>query len=135
MKWRVNMSEMTHTPTHYRLLSALKAIGPYLREGQCREDHYLFDCLASCVNDKKSPEKREFWGWWLELTKKESGFEAKYHTGRYNLAGAWDADAIPQSVFSEVKRTQEEFHAKLVASLYERFELSVEIAQDSAEFV
>jgi sigma factor-binding protein Crl len=129
------MSEMTHTPTHYRLLSALKAIGPYLREGQCREGHYLFDCLASCVNDKKSPEKREFWGWWLELNKKESGFEAKYHKGRYNLAGSWDADAVPKSALSEVKRTQEEFHTKLVSSIYERFELSVEIAQDSAEFV
>ncbi|HGI9685926.1 TPA: sigma factor-binding protein Crl, partial [Vibrio cholerae] len=28
------MSEMTKTPTHYRLLSTLKAMGPYLREGQ-----------------------------------------------------------------------------------------------------
>ncbi|EPW2902795.1 Crl family RNA polymerase assembly factor, partial [Vibrio cholerae] len=45
------MSEMTKTPTHYRLLSTLKAIGPYLREGQCSERFYLFDCLASCVND------------------------------------------------------------------------------------
>ncbi len=31
------MSEMTKTPTHYRLLSTLKAMGPYLREGQCSE--------------------------------------------------------------------------------------------------
>ncbi|MDE1221054.1 sigma factor-binding protein Crl [Vibrio aestuarianus] len=128
------MSEMSQAPTHYRLLAALKAIGPYLREGQCREEHYLFDCLSACVNDKKSPEKREFWGWWLELTKTESGFDAKYHAGRYNLAGTWDADTIPKSAQSEVKRTQEEFHAKLVSTLYERFELTVEITEDSAEF-
>lgn len=79
------MSEMTKTPTHYRLLSTLKAMGPYLREGQCSERFYLFDCLASCVNDKKSPEKREFWGWWMELTQNEQEMSACYHIGRYTL--------------------------------------------------
>ncbi|MFA0544508.1 sigma factor-binding protein Crl, partial [Vibrio sp. 10N.222.52.B7] len=68
-------------------LNVLKAIGPYLREPQSEDGHYIFDCLSVCVNDKKSPEEREFWGWWLELDKSEEGFSAKYNTGKYNIDG------------------------------------------------
>ncbi len=60
------MSETTQGPTHFRLMSKLKAIGPYLREPQSQEGRYYFDCLSVCVDDKKSPEKREFWaGGWI----------------------------------------------------------------------
>lgn len=129
------MSEMAQSPTHYRLLAALKAIGPYLREGQCKEGFYLFDCLAVCVNDKKSPEKREFWGWWMELSADEGGFKANYHIGRYNLAGEWDAEAPPAKALPEVSRTQEEFHHKLEETLQQRFALSLSLDAKSAEFV
>ncbi|EGQ9673206.1 sigma factor-binding protein Crl, partial [Vibrio parahaemolyticus] len=75
------MSETTQGPTHFRLMSKLKAIGPYLREPQSQEGRYYFDCLSVCVDDKKSPEKREFWGWWMDLESIEGGFTAKYHIG------------------------------------------------------
>ena len=107
------MSEKT-SPTHYRLLTALKAIGPYLREGQCADGFYLFDCLSVCVNDQKSPEKREFWGWWMELEQEEKGFAAKYHIGRYNVEGEWVVTDLPQPAIQDVNKTQEEFHLKLV---------------------
>ena len=55
------MSEEAKKPTHYRLVTALKAIGPYLREPLCKEGAYHFDCLSVCVDDSKSPEDREFW--------------------------------------------------------------------------
>lgn len=129
------MSEMTKTPTHYRLLTAMKAIGPYLREGQSKEGYYLFDCLSACVNDQKSPEKREFWGWWLELERTEEGFEAKYHIGRYNTAGVWGYEALPAHAVSEVTRTQEDFHQKLVSHLIRQFDLSVVLHEESVEFV
>ncbi len=47
------MSETTQGPTHFRLMSKLKAIGPYLREPQSQERRYYFDCLSVCVDDKK----------------------------------------------------------------------------------
>ncbi len=84
------MSETTQGPTHFRLMSKLKAIGPYLREPQSQEGHYYFDCLSVCVDDKKSPEKREFWGWWMDLESIEGGFTAKYHIGKYNKEGGLD---------------------------------------------
>ncbi len=129
------MLETTQNPTHYRLISALKAIGPYLREGQCSEGSYLFDCLASCVDDKKSPEKREFWGWWMELDQTETGFEAKYNIGRYNLSGDWEVQSLPKKEIEEVSKNQEEFHKKLEQTLDERFGLTLSIHEQSVEFV
>ncbi|BCB41498.1 hypothetical protein VagYM19_06250 [Vibrio alginolyticus] len=46
------MSETTQGPTHFRLMSKLKAIGPYLREPQSQEGRYYFDCLSVCVDEK-----------------------------------------------------------------------------------
>ena len=129
------MAEDTKLPTHYRILSTLKAVGPYLRENQCSEGNYLFDCLSVCVNDKKSPEEREFWGWWLELEQFEQTFKAKYFTGRYNLAGNWDVVAIPKKAIAEVNRTQDDFHAKLIKTLEDKFDMTVELHKESVEFV
>ncbi|WP_070970782.1 sigma factor-binding protein Crl [Vibrio sonorensis] len=129
------MSEVTKKPTHYRLVSTFKAIGPYLRENQSDEERFLFDCLSVCVNDKKSPEEREFWGWWLELVKKEDGFEARYHKGRYDSKGEWVTEKLPKKSVQEVGRTQEVFHEKLVKATSEQFGLEVVLHQESAEFV
>ena len=129
------MSEVTQQPTHYRLLSVLKAIGPYLREPQSEEGHYIFDCLSVCVNDKKSPEEREFWGWWLELDKSEEGFSAKYNTGKYNIDGNWDPLPLPKKAVAEVSRTQEAFHQKLFDELQKKFEIGVQLDEESVEFV
>ncbi|MFH4821616.1 sigma factor-binding protein Crl [Vibrio alginolyticus] len=100
------MSETTQGPTHFRLMSKLKAIGPYLREPQSQEGRYYFDCLSVCVDDKKSPEKREFWGWWMDLESIEGGFTAKYHIGKYNKEGQWVSEALPKKVVEEVYLTQ-----------------------------
>lgn len=128
------MSEMAKSPTHYRLLSTFKAIGPYLREQECSKERFLFDCLASCVDDTKSPEEREFWGWWLTLDTVDGGFIAKYHKGRYTLAGAWSEEKIISKAEEEVVKTQVNFHEKLTKAL-EPFSLIITLDQESQEFV
>ncbi|MGO1297444.1 MAG: sigma factor-binding protein Crl [Vibrio sp.] len=115
------MSEVTKRPTHYRLLAAFKTIGPYLREEWCRDNYYWFDCLAVCVDDTKAPEKREFWGWWMEFNFSEAGFTASYHVGKYNVDGDWVEEEPPEQAMSDIVRTQEDFKVKLVAKLEERF--------------
>lgn len=135
MNMEIHMSEQAQSPTHYKLLTTLKAIGPYLREPQCEEGAYLFDCLSVCVNDKKSPELREFWGWWLELAKSEDRFEARYRTGLYDDQGEWQDKAIPKKAIEDVNRTQEVFHKKLVDTLQNEFEIAVTMHKESVEFV
>ena len=128
------MSEQSKNPTHYRLLSTLKAIGPYLREAQCEQGKYLFDCLSVCVNDKKSPEEREFWGWWLELEQEWEAFEAKYRVGLYDAKGDWMDEKLPKKAIAEVSRTQEGFHQKLIETLATQFGMTLDFHKEAAEF-
>ncbi|MFB9217562.1 sigma factor-binding protein Crl [Vibrio sinaloensis] len=129
------MSDTTKTPTHYRLLSVLRAIGPYLRESQSEEGAYLFDCLSVCVDDKKSPEQREFWGWWLELKQEGDAYQARYRIGLYDISGEWQDKKIPKKAVEDVNRTQEAFHLKLVETLQSEFGIQIQMHQESVEFV
>ncbi|MBD1555921.1 sigma factor-binding protein Crl [Vibrio sp. S9_S30] len=127
------MAGNTANPTHFRLLSALKAVGPYLREKESQEGHYLFDCLSVCVSDKKSPEEREFWGWWLEFDKQDEGYVANYSLGLYNVEGNWEPKVIPKKAQDEVTRTMEDFDKKLKKALSDRFEINYELHNESVE--
>ncbi|HDY8065057.1 XRE family transcriptional regulator [Vibrio vulnificus] len=129
------MSEVTNNPTHNRLLAKLRAMGPYLRDPQSKEGLYYFDCLSVCIDDRKSPELREFWGWWMELEATEGGFTANYHIGKYDVEGNWLDLAIPKNTLEEVNKTQNCFHLKLVKTLEEHFQLSVAYHEQSVEFV
>ncbi|EGU42912.1 DNA-binding transcriptional regulator Crl [Vibrio ichthyoenteri ATCC 700023] len=129
------MSKVTKIPTHFRLLTSLRAIDPYLRESQSREEFYLFDCLAVCVDDKKSPEEREFWGWWLELEMQGQEFAARYRVGKYDKKGEWVDKAIPKDAIAEVNRIQNVFHQKLVELLEKEYAMSLSLHDKSVEFV
>jgi sigma factor-binding protein Crl len=134
------MANTVVSPTHFRLLTALRAIGPYLRESESEEGNYLFDCLSVCVDDKKSPEEREFWGWWMVLDstvneKIVESFVAKFKVGMYDKEGQWVTKKLPKKVKPEVARTQEEFLKKLSKVLEERFALEFTIHEESEEFV
>jgi sigma factor-binding protein Crl len=127
------MTDKKLAPTHFRLLSKLKAIGPYLREGECKEGYYLFDCLCICVDDKKSPEEREFFGWWMELEQQETLYSANFKLGLYNAEGNWVDYKIPKDHLADITKLQKSFCEKLNKTLAE-FELEFELHIESAEF-
>ncbi|MCC8378871.1 MULTISPECIES: sigma factor-binding protein Crl [unclassified Xenorhabdus] len=108
-------------PVNYsrnKLLKSFSALGPYLRELKCQNDYFFFDCLAVCVSAKAAPEKREFWGWWLELERQEKGFIYNYQIGLFDKHGEW----LPMNIKKEadlrqLELTLQAFHQRLSDSL------------------
>lgn len=121
------MPHEAKNPTYHRLLSAFKAIGPYLREDKCQAECYFFDCLSVCVNDQKAPEKREFWGWWMVLSVEEGSYQACYKYGRYDQNGDWVEDELKTANQEEVERTRIVFHEKLVTMLDKDFSIHINL--------
>ncbi|MGF1726654.1 sigma factor-binding protein Crl [Photobacterium nomapromontoriensis] len=127
------MTTETTFPPHGRLMTKLTALGPYLRQLQSSEGYFFFDCLSSCISAKKSPEDREFWGWWLTMEKTNNGFEYQYNFGRYNDAGEWVKDALPAKHEKAVLQTLDDFYPKLKGLLHDEFKLTLTAAKSLQE--
>lgn len=110
-------------PTEYsngKYLKKFAAMGPYLREKQSLNGCYFFDSLVVCVNANISPEKREFWGWWLKLVATSEGFEFSYQLGLYNSHGSWQAKVLKDPVtVAAVEKNLVSFHQALSKQLSE----------------
>ncbi|SKA47184.1 sigma factor-binding protein Crl [Enterovibrio nigricans] len=120
------MTDETKSISHGRLMTKFAQLGPYLRQNKSSEQSYFFDCLSACVNAKKTPESREFWGWWMELTPKEGGFEYVYAFGKFDTAGEWKEENVPSKSASEVKASLDTFYQKITG--FVEGDLSLEIS-------
>lgn len=119
------MNDETKTLSHGRLMTRFAQVGPYLRQHKSSEEGYFFDCLSACVNAKKSPECREFWGWWMEMTPVEGGFEYLYTFGKFNTEGVWIEDNVPNKYVNEVKASLDTFYTKITALVEGELALTV----------
>lgn len=107
-------------PTRGKLLKRFAQIGPYIREQQCQESQFFFDCLAVCVNTKAAPEKREFWGWWMYLERNEQKLIYHYQIGLFDKNGDWLNQAISKKdIINSVDETLLRFHDFLQTAVAE----------------
>lgn len=133
--WGYAMTTETIFPPHGRLMTKLTALGPYLRKQKSKEGEFFFDCLASCISANKSPEEREFWGWWLVLTATDIGFEYRYNFGRYDSKGNWIKGVLPAKHTEAVLKTLDDFYVKLTKFVKEDCDLGLQASAELEEAV
>ena len=87
-------SALPLSPSRGRIFKLFTDLGPYFRKLQSTDTSFFFDCLEVCVDDTKEPNERQFYGWWLVVTRDENGFNYRRYNGLYNLDGDWFVSKI-----------------------------------------
>lgn len=106
-------------------IRVFNAIGPYLRELQCQPESFIFDCLTVCIDAKKEPAERQFFGWQMEMKVVNDICEYNYKFGLYDEKGIWQKQRIPSEYRDAVSASLTKFYEKLSPCLKDQLGLPI----------
>ena len=118
-------SSQLKSPSRGRLFKIFTDLGPYFRKLQSTEESFFFDCLEICIDAEKEPEEREFFGWWMIVTRSEGQFTYERFDGRYNLDGDWKGCKIKKKDQKMLDASFELFVERLKTLIEAEIEISL----------
>ncbi|MCK5819928.1 MAG: Crl family RNA polymerase assembly factor [Psychromonas sp.] len=114
------------SPTRKIIFQMFTDLGPYFRPLRSTETSFFFDSLEICLDIKKEPVLRTFYGWSLVLSKNELHYNTIRFDGLFNIESEWVNVHISDANQKIINRSFNLFITRLQTLLTDELGLSAD---------